>query len=90
MADKDSHSIDRSVLGAVKKVILTTIVLTHIRIFTRLILILMRNRYSYIFWFSLWVMGSWLRRKIAQKCLQILLLLYNLHIFASDFTKNLL
>ena len=58
MADKDSHSIDRSVLGAVKKVILTTIVLTHIRIFTRLILILMRNRYSYIFWFSLWH-GLW-------------------------------
>ena len=58
MADKDSHSIDRSVLGAVKKVILMTIVFTHIKIFTRLILILMRNRYSYIFWFSLWAMGS--------------------------------
>jgi len=34
------------------------------------------------------IQQRWLRLKIAQKCLEILLLLYNLHIFASNQIKE--
>ena len=38
----------------------------------------------YIFWFTedKVIYQRWLRRKIAQKCLEILLLMYNLHVFS--------
>ena len=51
MVDEDSDSTDKSVSGAVKTVILTTILLALIIIFTRLISILMRSLYSYVFIF---------------------------------------
>ena len=46
----------------------------------------------YIFCFKLrakFFWQHWLRRKITQKCLEILLLLYNLNILASGFKKFL-
>ena len=49
MADEDSHSTDTSVSGEVKKVILISILLAHTRIFTRLILMLMRSRLAHTF-----------------------------------------
>ena len=49
MADEDSHFTDTSVSGEVKKVILTSILLAHTRIFTRLISILMRSRLTHTF-----------------------------------------
>ena len=39
MADEYSYSTDTSVSGAVKKITLTTILLAHIRIFTRLVMV---------------------------------------------------
>ena len=41
MEDEDSHLTDTSVSGEVKKVVLTTTLLPHTRIFTRLILLLL-------------------------------------------------
>ena len=85
MADEDSHSTDTSVSGEVKKVILTSILLAHTRIFTRLISILMRSRVTHSFFGS--NCGLWAPDYVvmtAEKCLEILLLLYNLRIFASD------
>ena len=72
LADEDSHSTDTSVWGALKKVILTTILLSYIRIFARLIWYLCVV-FTHGLNCGLWA-PDYRAEKIAQKCLEILLL----------------
>ena len=73
MVDEDSHSTDLSVSGEEAGLFNNFIGSLHFLVLNE----------------SKVIQQRWLRRKIAQKCLEILLLLYNLPILASDQKKFL-